>query len=356
MKPPTKTELLLISFVIVGTVLRFWNIGFQNTNYDEQFTMTFAAPSLTAWQIVINCFTQDYTPPLYYLAAHFSMIVFGQNQIAIRIPSAIMGVAFIPIMYLIGKQYRDELFGLIAAGFSTIYYNAIFYSRYGRSYAMDFVFFSAAFYFFMRLLDGDKKSGVCFGLFAICSMWTHLYSAIPLGIMVLYLLWERKALDGITVMVLGCLPLLLYIPLILTTRCNEVGTACQFSGTNSFGATPLEILVLTPLDIFAYSAFIIVPIVVWSCWKHRTDRIIQVIIGISLVTWASMFLLSFKTPIIVHYAIFLVPMLLLPLILPFWEALQTNTVKLRHCYAVMVILILEAVQIWAHFTIQRGSW
>jgi uncharacterized membrane protein len=349
MKWPNRTELLLISFIILGTVLRFWNIGFQHTNWDEEFTMTFAAPSLSVWQIVVNSFTKDYTPPLYYIAAHISMIVFGQTPVAIRIPSAIMGVVFIPIMYLIGKQYRDELFGLIAAGFSTVSYNAVFYSRYGRSYALDFVFFSLAFYFFMRVLDGDKRAGVWFGIFAICSMWTHLFSAIPLGIMVAYLFWKNKAIDGIFVLIIGSVPLLQYVNLILSTRIAGVGS-------DTFGASPLEILTLTPLDIFAFSAFVIIPIVVWSCWKHRTDPLIRIIALISMVTWASMVILSFRTPIIVHYAIFLVPMLMLPLILPFWEAIRARTLTVWHLYSVMVIGILELVQLWAHYTIQRGSW
>ena len=349
MRRLNKYELLLILFIIIGAVLRFYNIGFQNPNWDEDFSMHFAAPQFTAWQVIVESMSHDFTPPFYYLAAHFSMQVFGQNPTAIRIPSAIFGVLFIPIMYLIGVQYRDELFGIMAAGFSTIYYNAIFYSRYGRSYAMDFVFFSAAFYFFMRVNDGDKKAGVWFGLFALCSLWTHLYSAIPLGAMTLYLLWKNKAIDGIFVMVLGAIPLLLYVPLILSSRVTGIGS-------DTFGATPLEIAVLTPLDIFAYSAFVIVPIVIWSLWKHRNDKLMQIITGISIITWGSMFILSFRTPIIVHYAIFLVPMLLIPFILPFWEAIRNKTVNMWLIYSAMVVGLLEAVQIVAHYTIQRGSW
>jgi hypothetical protein len=201
----------------------------------------------------------------------------------------------------------------------------------------------------MRVLDGDKRAGVWFGIFAICSMWTHLFSAIPLGIMVAYLFWKNKAIDGIFVLIIGSVPLLQYVNLILSTRIAGVGS-------DTFGASPLEILTLTPLDIFAFSAFVIIPIVVWSCWKHRTDPLIRIIALISVVTWASMVILSFRTPIIVHYAIFLVPMLMLPLILPFWEAIRARTLTVWHLYSVMVIGILELVQLWAHYTIQRGSW
>jgi 4-amino-4-deoxy-L-arabinose transferase-like glycosyltransferase len=346
----TRSKLILIAFMLTGAILRFWNIGFQHMNWDEEFTLNFCRANLTSVQIITNSFTTDYTPPLYYLSSHLSILAFGETATAIRIPSAIMGILFIPIMYFIGREYKDELFGLIAAGFATVYYNAIFYSRYGRSYAMDFVFFSLVFYFFMRLLHDDKKAGIWFGIFALCSMYTHLYSSIPIGIMIVYLLWQKKAYDGIIITIISAIPLLQYVNLIMATRIAGVNE-------NIFGATPLEILVLTPLDIFAYSSFVIVPIVIWSLWKHRDDKLFRLISIISIATWLSMFLLSFRTPIIVHYAIFLVPMLLLPFILPFWEAIKAHEIQFHHYVVIMVIMILEAVQIVAVHTIQRGwSW
>jgi 4-amino-4-deoxy-L-arabinose transferase-like glycosyltransferase len=351
----SKTEHLLISFIIVGAVLRFWNIGFQHTNWDEQYTLTIAQPTISAMQVIITSLTQDYTPPLYYLAAHYSMVLFGQNQTAIRIPSAIFGVLLIPIMFFVGKEYRDELFGLIAAGFTTIFYNAFFYSRYGRSYSMVLMFFSVAFYYFMRLIRGDKRASIPFGIFAVLSIWTHLYSAIPIGIMCLYIIWNQRSAVGVAITALGAIPLpYFYIPLIMSTR-SQGAYNLILNGPNNFGATPFEVLYLTPLDIFAYSAFLIFPIVVWSVWRHRDDQIIQAVAIISVCTWLSMAVLSFKTPIIVHYAIPLVPMLLLPLILPFWEAIRDKTLNVWHFYSTMAILILEGVQIVALNTIQRGG-
>lgn len=349
----SRIEWAVIALTFLGALIRFWNIGFQWMNYDEEFTITFAQPAFSCLQIISASLTSDYTPPLSYLAAHFSMIVFGMNATAIRIPSAIFGTLFVPIMYFVGKEYKDELFGLLCAGFSAIYYNAVFYSKYGRSYAMDFVFFSVAFYFFMRILKGDNKAGIWFALFALCSVWTHLYSAIPLGLMILYLLYERKAYTTFGIFTVGCLPLLSYVNSISRYRCTNDLT-CQFGGTHAFGATWQEIIYLTPLDIFAYSAFIIVPIVVWSLWTHRSEKIIQVISLISLATWGSMIALSGITPIILHYAIFLVPMLIIPLILPFYEAIAKDTVTFCHLLVIMIVMILEAVQIAAIAVVQRA--
>lgn len=348
MKKLNKSELTLIFFIIIACVIRFWNIGFQATNYDEQFTMNIARPTISILELVITTLTFDYTPPLYYLCAHISMVIFGATQSAIRYPSAIFGVLLIPVIYYIGKEYKDELFGLIMAGFTTIYYNSIFYSRYGRSYAMDLVFCSITFYFFMRILKGDKHSELGFSIFALLSLWTHLYSIIPIGIMILYLLYERKIFNKLLITIIGSLPLLNYVNLMLTTR-----RAVEI-GTNSFGAKPIELLFVTPLEMFTYSAFIIFPIIIWSIWKHKDEKIIRYISYISLITWVSLFIISFITPVIPHYAIFLFPLLLIPLVLPFYNAIKEDDgYYFIYGLVVMVIIILEIVQIVALNTVQR---
>jgi len=344
----TRSKVILIVLVLAGAVLRFWNIGFQRMNWDEEWTIKFAGTGITAAQLFIKSLSTDCNPPLYYLAAHFSMLVFGETATAIRIPSAVAGVLLIPVMYFIGREYKDELFGLLLAGFSTLFYNFIFYSKYGRSYSLALLFFSITFYYFMRLLKGDKKFSIPFGIFALLSLYAHLYTTIPLGIMILYLLYEQKVyLKGILITIIGSVLLLNYFTLI--------GTARTLSNGN-FGETPLAVLLYTPLDLFTYSVFIIFPIILWSCWKYRDDKLIRIITIISLTTWFSMIVLAIRTPMILHYALFLVPGLLLAFTMPFYLAIKQREVYFHHYLVIMVIVILEVVQTVALFTIQRGSW
>ena len=343
-----RQKVILVSLIVTGAILRFWNIGYQTMNWDEEWTIKFAGTGITAAQLFIKSLSTDCNPPLYYLAAHFSMLLFGETATAIRTPSAIAGILLIPVMYFIGREYKDELFGLMMAAITTVFYNFIFYSKYGRAYSIALLFFSVAFYYFMRLLKGDKKSSIPFGIFALLSVWTHLYTVIPLGIMILLLLYEKKVyLYGIAITIIGSLPLLNYLFLITATR--DVSQA-------SFGETPMAVILYTPLDIFAYSAFILFPIIVWSCWKYRDDNLIRAISIISLGTWISMIVLAVRTPIILHYSIFCVPLLLLAFVLPFYGALKAKETYFHHYVVAMVIVILESVQILALATIQRGSW
>jgi uncharacterized membrane protein len=340
-----RQKIILITLMGIGAILRFWNIGFQNMNWDEEWTIEFAGHGITAVQLFLKSLSTDCNPPLYYLATHFSMLVFGETATAIRIPSAIAGILLIPVMYYIGREYKDELFGLLLAAFTTIFYNFIFYSKFGRAYSIALLFFSIAFYYFMRLLKDDKKSSIPFGIFALLCLWTHLYTVIPIGIMILYLLWQRKVyLHALMITIIGSLPLLNYLFLINSTRALSNG---------NFGETPLAVILYTPLDLFAYSAFIMFPIIVWSLWKYRHDQVIRAITVISLGTWLSMIVLATRTPVILHYALWLVPMLLLALMVPLFNAVKAREAMFHYYLIIMVVLLLELTQILALVTVQR---
>jgi uncharacterized membrane protein len=338
--------ILILLFIIVGATIRLYNIGFQFTNFDEEFTLNFASPSLSALQVLSASLTKDYTPPIYYLLAHFSMVVFGQNPTAIRIPSVIFGVLLIPVMYLIGKEYKDDLFGVLLSGLSTVFYCLYFYSKYGRSYSVAIFFFSLVFYSFIRILKGDQKVAVWFGLFSVLSIWSHIYSVIPIGVMVLYLLWKRRVLTGIAVIVVGLIPLIyFYAPLVLNTRISGVAS-------NTFGYTPAQLLSNIPFDLFGYSAVVILPVVIWTIWKHREEEIIALISIISLTTLASLFAFSTRTPIIPHYAIFLLTMLLVVFVIPIWENIKIRWSTV-YIFVITLVLVMEFYQIYLLNFVQR---
>ena len=349
MKFPNKIELTLIFFILIGTVLRFWGIGFQQMNWDEMFTMEIAGPAWNLLPMVYHILTYDFTPPFYYIAAHFSMLVFGATAEAIRYPSAIFGVLLIPVMYLLGKEHRDELFGLMLAGFTTIFYNGIFYSKFGRAYSLELLFFAVVFYFFMKSLKGDGAARIWFAVFSVCCLWTHLFSVIPIGIMALWLLWdsgfEVRELGWFGILCIGSLPLLNYVNLVL-------GRAISYG---DFGDPLWSIAFLIPLDIFTFSVFILFPFAVWALWKHRKEQVVTVISVMCITTWVAMMVLSFKTQIILHYALPMTIPLIMMAMVPVYDAIKEKRLGFNHLVVIMVVVILEVVQIVALMTIQR-SW
>jgi mannosyltransferase len=341
----------LLALILIGILLRAYNLSFQIMNGDEIWTIDVASPSLSVWQIIVTSLSNDCNPPLYYLVAHFSMLVFGANAWAIRFPSVIFGVLLIPCMYLVGREYKDDLFGLLCAGFTALSYNMIFYSRYGRSYAMALVFAALCFYFFQRVLKGDNRAGIWFGVFAILAVYTHLFAAIPLGLMAVYLLWKRLAVPGVVLFGIGSLPLLNLFYVIYTTRVIT-------DEYNDFGSSPLDVLTHAPLDVFAYSTIVIMPILVYSLWVHRSDLIFKITTAVSLITLFVMVALANRTPIIPHYIIFVYPMLMLPVVMFFYTVIREKGKDMHFGYFVVAyaILINEFIQIWFLVTIQRMWW
>lgn len=338
--------LIILCLMSIGGFIRFYTIGLQTISTDELFTLSFVAPSIPIISLIIKTLTIDFTPPLFYIAAHYSMILFGVTVEAIRYPSAICGILLIPVLYFVGKEYRGRNVGLVVAAFTTICYTCVYYSKYGRAYSMELLFFTATFYYFLRLLKGDKHSGIGFATFAILTLWTHLFSAIPIGIMILYLLWNKRAQVEIFIIGLFSLPLINYIFNILSTRGND-------AGSNNFGMSIPSLLFLTPLDILGYSMFVTLPILLWVIYKKRKEIEIKYIIETYTISIILMVLLSFKTPIIIHYIIYVLPFAILLICVYFYELYQKQSLLFYHLLMIMVIIILEIVQVVALLTIQR---
>jgi len=338
------TLVVLASLILIGMILRFYNIGFQVMNYDEEFTIMFAGPAVSVARIFFGALTQDFTPPLFYLVAHLSMSVFGETATAIRIPSAIFGILLIPVSYLIGTEYKDELLGLVCAGFTTTLYTLVYYSDFGRSYSLAILLVAMSSWFFLRICRGDTHSSVPFGISAVLAFWTHLYTVFPLGVLVLYLFWKGKSMESVAISILGSSPLIIYIPQILYGRVPIL---------NQFGASPAELVWKVPLELYGYAAVIIVPVIVYSLWLHH-DTFIEIMAVASGITVLSLFLLTGLTAIIPHYAIWVVILLLVPVCLPFYTVIKTISEDGYFLYvSMMVITLLNGYQIYLFHTYQR---
>jgi 4-amino-4-deoxy-L-arabinose transferase-like glycosyltransferase len=64
-------------------------------------------------QINYQIFTEK--PPLFFWMQALSMHIFGINEFAARFPNALLGSIVLPVIFLIGKKIKDNLFGFIWA-------------------------------------------------------------------------------------------------------------------------------------------------------------------------------------------------------------------------------------------------
>ena len=218
--------------------LRVYNIDFANMGTEEIYTLDIV--KLPIMGIITNF---DYTPPVYNLLAHFSYVLFGGYDVAIRYPAVVAGILLIPAMYYLGKEYHSELVGLYCAGITTILVPMIYYSQYARAYSLSLLCFTIALILYLRLKDGDNHLDirVAFWIMVVVNLYVHLFTLIPLSLMCLDLLIDRKNwLCGIVAFV-SSLPLVSMLAGVLSKRNG---------GGFNYGASPLQMVVLTFPEFF----------------------------------------------------------------------------------------------------------
>jgi 4-amino-4-deoxy-L-arabinose transferase-like glycosyltransferase len=102
----------LLAIIILGAVLRLYQIGSKGLWLDEAFSVWMGwqpVPQMFAWLPRI-----DQHPPLYYFLLHFWMRL-GDSAAIVRTFSAFAGILTIPVVYFLGRRLAGATVGLIAA-------------------------------------------------------------------------------------------------------------------------------------------------------------------------------------------------------------------------------------------------
>jgi len=323
---PFSLLLLIIIFAAITRVWYFWDGGLHT---DELFALELINHDVG--YIIQYTLTQDCNPPLFYLIQKASSLIFGINTFAIRIPSVIAGIALIPIIYGLGKEYHNELTGLVAAACCATLGSMWYYSTFGRSYMFICLMFALLTTFYIRLLRWDDTclnwTVAC--LTACLLAFTHLFTIIPIAVLFLFLLVQYKARClkwfGLTILITS--PLLLLFNAILI---NRTDTAL------SYGMTLAQIVILSPLEFFGFGFTVLIPLVIYGIWVYR-ERI--EVYSIFIAFAASCFiLLSIHevTPVFTRYVLFFIPVMVVIAGMPVSDLIKSDQHTVFQKYIVIV--------------------
>ena len=135
-------RIILITILLLAAVLRLWNLHLGDPLNDE-IAYAFRAvgpvdsysaeetplekldPNHPAW---LSLSFHDH-PPLVFWIQHAFMAVFGEKFWAVRLPSALLGIFSIWLLFLIGRRVASERAGLIAAAFAAATVHHVYISR-----------------------------------------------------------------------------------------------------------------------------------------------------------------------------------------------------------------------------------
>jgi uncharacterized membrane protein len=210
----------LAALTLLAAVLRFATLGEQSFWYDEAFTPVHVLHSGLGATLHSVVHTEN-TPPLWYLIAWVDVRIFGDGAIALRFPSALAGVATVPVVWAIcerlgGGSTVGRRAALFAAAIVAVDPLFVWYSQEARAYGLFVLIGALAMLGFVRVLEAPTRGRlVAFALAGALALLTHYFATFLLVPMALWLLLDARvrraalpALAAIGVVGLALLPLI----------------------------------------------------------------------------------------------------------------------------------------------------
>lgn len=212
--------------LLLALALRLVALGERSLWYDEAFAVLFAEKGLDA--MLYGTLTPvaggaaDIHPLLYYGTLNLWMSAFGQSAFAVRLWSALLGVATVALIYRLARALFNERTALAAALITAIAPFHVQYSQEARMYALLGLLLVAATLCFVKAwrARGWAEWGwwLAFGLLAGLAMYTQQLAAFYLAALGFVPLLARRwrqmlgLMTGALVAVVAYLPWLVNLP------------------------------------------------------------------------------------------------------------------------------------------------
>jgi mannosyltransferase len=179
----------LAAITILAAILRLSTLGQQSFWYDEAFTPVHVLrPGLVA--TLHNVVHTENTPPLWYVLEWALSRVLGTGVLALRLLSALAGIATVPLAWLIGRELAGRRAAVATATFVAVNPLLVWYSQEARAYGLFVLTASLALLCFLRALrDPSTRHLAEFATCASLALLSHYFAVFLLVPMVMWLLW-----------------------------------------------------------------------------------------------------------------------------------------------------------------------
>ncbi|MBU0678622.1 MAG: glycosyltransferase family 39 protein [Verrucomicrobia bacterium] len=172
-------------------MLRLLHLSAEQLWLDEADTIRIASMPIPS---LLNQMTVGNKPPLYFLLMQQWIHVWGRNPWAVRLFSALFGIATVPLLYLLGRSWCSRRSGLLAAFIWSIAQISVYYGREGRNYTLVAFLLCSGVYALDRAVRKPDRvySWVGYGVCLIMSIYTSYPGFILLPINGIQVLLARR--------------------------------------------------------------------------------------------------------------------------------------------------------------------
>ncbi len=174
-------QIVVLSVVIVlGAVLRFWNLGQWSFWIDEVFTVRDAHNlSFNSLQSIPN--------PIPYLAVKLSILIGGNSEWGSRLIPCIVGIASIPAVFGLGRTLFNWRVGLLGSAFVACSSWHLFWAQNARYPVFTFLFAVLTAWCFYLSLERDSTFLTIGALVCcFCLILSHTLSVVIVPALAVY--------------------------------------------------------------------------------------------------------------------------------------------------------------------------
>ena len=202
----------LAALTLLGAVLRLSTLGLQSFWFDEAFTPVHVLHA-SLFSTLRSVLHTENSPPLWYVVEWIDWRVLGRGEVALRLPSALAGIATVPVAWAIGRELAGRRAAILCAALLAVNPLFVWYSQEARAYGLFVLMSALAMLCFLRAeRDPTPARMAAFALAGSAALLSHYFAVFLLVPMILWLLREprlrRAAVPATAALVLVGLALL----------------------------------------------------------------------------------------------------------------------------------------------------
>ena len=184
-RPATRTpEFFLAAVLCAAAATRFFRLGHQSLWFDEVFSLDVVEKPFSA--LISEALRDAVHPPLYYiLLKPFAML--SESEWILRLPSALLGIAFVALMYAVVADMLNRRVAGVAAVICLLSPFHVFYSQETRMYTLLMVMALLSTFLLHRANDREQRAAWTMYSFSIFLLLMTHYVAV--GLVVAHGIW-----------------------------------------------------------------------------------------------------------------------------------------------------------------------
>jgi hypothetical protein len=200
-----RTTLILLAAVAVAGAVRVWDLGEKSLWTDEGVSWALASRGSSPYE----------HPPLYTWLLGGLVRAGLRSEAGLRILSVLPGVALVPLVYAVGRRLLSSSDGLVASALTAVSPCWLMVSQEARMYSLLSLAGAASVLALLGIL-GSRRPGWRF--LWVVGAWTlvatHHVGWFLVGTELLWLGWRRGRDGWSEALLLGCIVVLLYAPIL----------------------------------------------------------------------------------------------------------------------------------------------